>query len=114
MSSSTRDVTCPDCGGSRLRREARDVMVPAPDVEWLDAGLTVDDLYWTEDQFEKLPIHDMWWPAMGACPEMTRTSSASVMPAAGRAATTPAPSTRRRACRGTARRWAPARSSPPA
>ena len=24
------------------RREARDVMVPAPDVDWLDAGLTVD------------------------------------------------------------------------
>ncbi len=23
-------------------------------------------LYWTEDQFEKLPIHDMWWPAIGA------------------------------------------------
>ncbi|HUI85106.1 MAG TPA: chloride channel protein [Candidatus Binatia bacterium] len=23
-------------------------------------------LYWTEDQFEKLPIHEMWWPAIGA------------------------------------------------
>jgi chloride channel protein, CIC family len=23
-------------------------------------------LYWTEDQFEKLPIHNMWWPAIGA------------------------------------------------
>jgi chloride channel protein, CIC family len=23
-------------------------------------------LYWTEDLFEKLPIHDMWWPAIGA------------------------------------------------
>ncbi len=23
-------------------------------------------LYWMEDQFEKLPIHDMWWPAIGA------------------------------------------------
>ncbi len=23
-------------------------------------------LYWTEDQFEKLPIHQMWWPAIGA------------------------------------------------
>lgn len=23
-------------------------------------------LYWTEDQFEKLPIHYMWWPAIGA------------------------------------------------
>jgi len=23
-------------------------------------------LYWTEDQFEKLPINDMWWPAIGA------------------------------------------------
>jgi H+/Cl- antiporter ClcA/CBS domain-containing protein len=23
-------------------------------------------LYWTEDQFEKLPIHHMWWPAIGA------------------------------------------------
>ncbi|MGC2110460.1 MAG: chloride channel protein [Candidatus Korobacteraceae bacterium] len=23
-------------------------------------------LYWVEDQFEKLPIHDMWWPAIGA------------------------------------------------
>jgi chloride channel protein, CIC family len=23
-------------------------------------------LYWTEDQFEKLPIDDVWWPAMGA------------------------------------------------
>jgi len=23
-------------------------------------------LYWVEDQFEKLPIHDMWWPALGA------------------------------------------------
>ncbi len=23
-------------------------------------------LYWAEDQFEKLPIHDMWWPAIGA------------------------------------------------
>jgi CIC family chloride channel protein len=23
-------------------------------------------LYWTEDQFEKLPIPDMWWPAIGA------------------------------------------------
>jgi H+/Cl- antiporter ClcA/CBS domain-containing protein len=22
-------------------------------------------LYWMEDQFEKLPIHDMWWPAIG-------------------------------------------------
>ena len=23
-------------------------------------------LYWVEDQFEKLPIHEMWWPAIGA------------------------------------------------
>ncbi len=23
-------------------------------------------LYWVEDQFEKLPISDMWWPALGA------------------------------------------------
>jgi H+/Cl- antiporter ClcA len=23
-------------------------------------------LYWTEDQFEKLPIDEMWWPAIGA------------------------------------------------
>ncbi len=23
-------------------------------------------LYWTEDQFEKLPVHEMWWPAIGA------------------------------------------------
>jgi H+/Cl- antiporter ClcA/CBS domain-containing protein len=23
-------------------------------------------LYWVEDQFEKLPISDMWWPAIGA------------------------------------------------
>ncbi len=23
-------------------------------------------LYWVEDQFEKLPIHQMWWPAIGA------------------------------------------------
>ena len=23
-------------------------------------------LYWTEDQFEKLPIDELWWPAMGA------------------------------------------------
>lgn len=23
-------------------------------------------LYWVEDQFEHLPIHDMWWPAIGA------------------------------------------------
>lgn len=23
-------------------------------------------LYWVEDQFEKLPIHYMWWPAIGA------------------------------------------------
>jgi H+/Cl- antiporter ClcA/CBS domain-containing protein len=23
-------------------------------------------LYWVEDQFEKLPVHDMWWPAIGA------------------------------------------------
>ena len=23
-------------------------------------------LYWVEDQFEKLPIHSMWWPAIGA------------------------------------------------
>jgi H+/Cl- antiporter ClcA/CBS domain-containing protein len=23
-------------------------------------------LYWVEDQFEKLPIDDMWWPAIGA------------------------------------------------
>jgi CIC family chloride channel protein len=23
-------------------------------------------LYWTEDQFEKLPISDLWWPAIGA------------------------------------------------
>ncbi|MGA9529126.1 MAG: chloride channel protein [Terriglobales bacterium] len=23
-------------------------------------------LYWTEDQFEKLPIDDLWWPALGA------------------------------------------------
>ena len=23
-------------------------------------------LYWVEDQFEKLPIHNMWWPAIGA------------------------------------------------
>jgi H+/Cl- antiporter ClcA len=22
--------------------------------------------YWTEDQFEKLPIDDLWWPAIGA------------------------------------------------
>ena len=23
-------------------------------------------LYWVEDQFEKLPVHEMWWPAIGA------------------------------------------------
>src|SRR5262249_53342486 len=23
-------------------------------------------LYWVEDQFEKLPIDEMWWPAIGA------------------------------------------------
>jgi H+/Cl- antiporter ClcA len=23
-------------------------------------------LYWTEDQFEKLPIDELWWPAIGA------------------------------------------------
>src|SRR5579862_4985522 len=23
-------------------------------------------LYWTEDQFEKLPVNEMWWPAIGA------------------------------------------------
>jgi H+/Cl- antiporter ClcA len=23
-------------------------------------------LYWTEDQFEKLPIDEVWWPAIGA------------------------------------------------
>jgi CBS domain-containing protein len=23
-------------------------------------------LYWTEDQFEKLPVDELWWPAMGA------------------------------------------------
>ena len=23
-------------------------------------------LYWTEDQFEKLPVSDLWWPAIGA------------------------------------------------
>ncbi len=23
-------------------------------------------LYWFEDQFEKLPVNDMWWPAIGA------------------------------------------------
>jgi H+/Cl- antiporter ClcA/CBS domain-containing protein len=23
-------------------------------------------LYWVEDQFEKLPVNDMWWPAIGA------------------------------------------------
>lgn len=23
-------------------------------------------LYWTEDQFEKLPINELWWPAIGA------------------------------------------------
>src|SRR5579862_3787329 len=23
-------------------------------------------LYWTEDQFEKLPIDELWWPALGA------------------------------------------------
>jgi chloride channel protein, CIC family len=23
-------------------------------------------LYWVEDQFEKLPLDDMWWPAIGA------------------------------------------------
>jgi chloride channel protein, CIC family len=23
-------------------------------------------LYWTEDQFEKLPVDEMWWPAIGA------------------------------------------------
>jgi CIC family chloride channel protein len=23
-------------------------------------------LYWTEDQFERLPVHPMWWPAIGA------------------------------------------------
>ncbi|MES2310507.1 MAG: chloride channel protein [Verrucomicrobiota bacterium] len=29
------------------------------------AGITAM-VYWLEDQFEKLPIHWMWWPAMGA------------------------------------------------
>src|SRR5271169_6031522 len=23
-------------------------------------------LYWTEDQFEKLPVNELWWPAIGA------------------------------------------------
>src|SRR5581483_5159265 len=22
-------------------------------------------LYWVEDQFEKLPVHELWWPAIG-------------------------------------------------
>ena len=23
-------------------------------------------LYWVEDQFDKLPIDELWWPAIGA------------------------------------------------
>jgi chloride channel protein, CIC family len=30
------------------------------------ASLVSRSVYWIEDQFEKLPIHWMWWPAIGA------------------------------------------------
>ena len=30
------------------------------------AVLVTQALYWIEDQFERLPIHWMWWPAIGA------------------------------------------------
>lgn len=30
------------------------------------AVLVTQGLYWIEDRFEKLPIHWMWWPAIGA------------------------------------------------
>lgn len=29
------------------------------------AAVVTKSIYWVEDQFEKLPIHWMWWPAMG-------------------------------------------------
>jgi H+/Cl- antiporter ClcA len=32
----------------------------------LGSVLVTRAVYWTEDQFEKLPIHWMWWPALGA------------------------------------------------
>lgn len=32
----------------------------------LAAALTSRAVYWVEDQFERLPIHWMWWPALGA------------------------------------------------
>lgn len=30
------------------------------------ASLISKSVYWVEDQFEKIPIHWMWWPAIGA------------------------------------------------
>lgn len=30
------------------------------------ASLISKSVYWVEDQFEKLPVHWMWWPAIGA------------------------------------------------
>lgn len=32
---------------------------------WAAVGFT-KLLYWTEDQFEKLPVDELWWPAIGA------------------------------------------------
>jgi H+/Cl- antiporter ClcA/CBS domain-containing protein len=32
----------------------------------LAAGLLSSTLYWIEDMFHRLPIHWMWWPALGA------------------------------------------------
>jgi H+/Cl- antiporter ClcA/predicted transcriptional regulator len=34
----------------------------------LAAVLVTRAVYWVEDRFEKLPIHWMWWPAIGAIP----------------------------------------------
>ncbi|MBV9997363.1 MAG: chloride channel protein [Caulobacteraceae bacterium] len=31
----------------------------------LQSGLLTKLLYWTEDAFERLPLHWMWWPALG-------------------------------------------------
>jgi H+/Cl- antiporter ClcA/CBS domain-containing protein len=34
----------------------------------LAAVLVTKAVYWVEDQFEHLPVHWMWWPAIGAIP----------------------------------------------
>ena len=56
------------CGSAGLRRSARTAFLSAAgrSLRYRGPGRSARALYWVEDQFEKLPVPQIWWPAIGA------------------------------------------------